>query len=118
VTRSQRSLLLLRVVMELGIVASFAYWGYELGHSTAGSIVLCLAVPTIAFGIWGGVDFRRAGPLAEPMRLVEELVISAAAAAALWSAGAPRLAVVLAALSVVYHGAVYAAGERLLNARV
>ena len=116
-TRSQLGLLLLRVAMEFGIVAAFAYWGYERGHGTTNSVILCLLAPAVGFGIWGVIDFRRAGRLAEPMRLIEELAISAVAAIALWDAGSPALGLALALVSLVYHGAVYATGGRLLDGK-
>lgn len=116
-TRSQLCVLVLRVAVEVAIIAAFSYWGYERGHGTANRVILCLVAPAIGFGIWGGIDFHQAGRLAEPMRLVQELAISAAAAVALWLTGVPALALALAALSLLYHGAVYATGGRLLKPR-
>jgi Protein of unknown function (DUF2568) len=117
VTRVRLTLLVLRVAIEVGIVAALAYWGFEHGNGTTESVMLAIAAPAVGFGIWGGIDFHQAGRLAEPMRLVEELVISAVAVVAVWRAGAPAFAIALAAGSIVYHAAVYAAGERLLKPR-
>ena len=69
----------------------------------------------LGFGLWGAIDFRQAGRYAEPLRLTQELAISALAAVALYAAGQPALAIALAALSIVYHGLVYASGARLLT---
>jgi Protein of unknown function (DUF2568) len=107
--------LVLRVLMEVGIVAGLAYWGVQAGSGTGESILLGLATPAIAFGFWGAVDFHQAGRLAEPLRLVQELVVSGLAAVALYAAGRHAAAVALAALSVVYHALVYLSGGALLK---
>ncbi len=116
-TRPQLALLLLRVTLELAVVATLAYWGYRQGSGTTTSVVYALLAPAVGFGIWGAVDFHQAGRLAEPLRLLEELAISALAAVGLWVSGQPAFAFALAALSLVYHVAVYATGTRLLKPR-
>lgn len=103
--------------METGIIAALAYCGYVVGGSAAAKILLAVAAPAIGFGIWGVVDFRRARRFAELLRLVEELLISGLAAAALFVAGQPIPGWILAVLSVAYHAAVYFTGERLLKTR-
>ncbi len=105
----------LRGVMEGGIVAAFAYWGYESGSGAARRTLGSIGAPAVAFGVWGAVDFRQLGRFAEPARLVEELAISGLAVTALWAARQRALAVVLGTVSVVHHALVYATGERLLN---
>jgi hypothetical protein len=114
-TASQRLNLILRVLMEIGIVAGLAYWGVHTGDSTAAKIGLGIGAPLIGFGIWGGVDFHQAGRLAEPLRLTEELLISGLAAAAWYAAGRHILGIALAVLSILYHASVYASGQRLLK---
>ncbi len=105
-----------RAVVEGGVVAALAYWGYETGVGTASRVVLTIGAPVVGFGIWGAVDFHRFGRLAEPLRLVEELVISGLAAVALFRVGQPVLGIALAALSVTHHALVYLTGERLVQA--
>ena len=107
--------LTLRAVMEGGIVCGLAVWGYHTASGGARGVALGAAAAGVGFGIWGAIDFRRAGAWAEPLRLVEELVISLAAAAALIAAGRPALGWALAALSIGYHALVYALGGRLLE---
>ncbi len=113
-TLSQRISLALRVLMELGIVIAFGWWGYVTGGTTATSIVLAIAAPAIAFGFWGLVDFHWAGRLAEPLRLCQELAVSGVAAVAWYAADQHALAWTLAGISLGYHALVYATGERLL----
>ena len=107
--------LVLRVVMEAGIVAAFAWWGYRAGAGTGMKILLAVGAPALGFGFWGAVDFHQAGRLAEPLRLLQELAISALAAAAVYAAGQHLLGWALGLLSVTYHALVYLQGGRLLK---
>lgn len=107
--------LLLRVLMEAGIVGAFAWWGYRAGAGTGMKILLAVGAPALGFGFWGAVDFHRAGRLAEPLRLLQELAISGLAAAALYAAGQHLLGWALGMLSVAYHALVYLQGGRLLK---
>ncbi|MGE3074834.1 MAG: YrdB family protein [Dehalococcoidia bacterium] len=108
-------ILAMRVTMETGVVLGFGAWAYHLTSSMAGEIALAIAVPAVAFGIWGLIDFRKMGEFSEPLRLVQELVISGAAALAAYLAGWQTFGLALAALSLVYHLMVYATGRRLLK---
>ena len=109
--------LVLRVLMEAGIVAAFAWWGYRAGAGTGMKILLAAGAPALGFGFWGAVDFRQAGRLAEPLRLLQELAISGLAAVAVYAAGQHLLGWVLGVLSAVYHALVYLQGGRLLKHR-
>ena len=86
-----------------------------MGAGTGMKILLAVGAPALGFGFWGAVDFRRAGRLAEPLRLLQELAISALAAAALYTAGQHLLGWGLGLASVVYHALVYLQGGRLLR---
>ena len=114
-SKSQGFNLALRAIMELGIVLAFAYWGFQTGDSTGTKILLAVGVPIVGFGFWGIVDFHQAGRLSEPLRLVEELIISGLAAAALYIAGQQTLGLALGLISIVYHVLMYWSGERLLK---
>jgi hypothetical protein len=52
---------------------------------------LSIAARLLGLGFWSAVDFRQAGRMAEPLRLIQELVISGLAAVALYAAGQPAL---------------------------
>lgn len=101
--------------MELGIIAAMAYWGYRFGESTGTRLLWGIGAPLLAFGFWGLVDFRSAGPRAEPLRLIQELVISGAAAVALYASGQHALGWALGGLSIVHHALVYLLGDTLLE---
>lgn len=107
--------LVLRVLMETGIVVALAWWGLEAGDSTAAKLLLGICAPAVGFGFWGAVDFHQTGRAGEPLRLTQELTVSALAALAWYSAGQQVLGLALAGLSVVYHALVYLSGERLLK---
>jgi hypothetical protein len=110
--------LALRGLMELGIILALGYWGFQTGSSGGTKIILGIGAPLMGFGFWGLVDFRNAGPFAEPLRLTQELVISGAAAWALYSTGAHEWGWALGLLSLVHHGLVYFTGQTLLKAAV
>ena len=105
----------LRAIMEGGIVLAFAYWGYQTSSSLLGRILLAIGAPLLVFGFWSIVDFHQAGRIAEPLRLVQELLISGLAAVALAAAGQPALGWALAILSIIHHVLVYALGGTLLK---
>lgn len=105
----------LRGLMELGILIALGYWGYKTGDGTPMKILLTLATPVIGFGFWGLIDFRNAGSLAEILRLVQELVITGLAASAWYIAGAHSWGWSLGLASAVHHVLVYALGETLLK---
>ena len=107
--------LALRALMEIGVVGAFAFWGYHTGEQLWIKILLGITAPVLGFGIWGAVDFHQAGRFSEPLRLVEELVISGLAAIAIYTAGQPTLGWGLALLSIGYHILIYLSGERLLK---
>ncbi|MFZ0455324.1 MAG: YrdB family protein [Ignavibacteriaceae bacterium] len=107
--------LLLRSLMEIGIVAGLGYWGF---HTTKGSIIkiiLAIGTPAIIFGFWGLVDFHKAGKFSESLRLLQELIISGATAFALYSAGQHLFGWILALLSIVHHILVYLIGDTLVR---
>ena len=108
-------ILVLRVLVEAGIVAAFAWWGYRAGAGTGMKILLAVGAPALGFGFWGAVDFHQAGRLAEPLRLLQELAVSGLAAVALYAAGQHLLGWALGLLSVAYHTLVYLKGGRLLK---
>ena len=109
--------LALRGVMEFGIVAGLAYWGYHVGKGTLAGVSLGIAAPLMLFGFWGLVDFHEAGSMAEPLRLAQELIISGAAAVSLYTVGQHVLGWTLGLISLIHHILVYLLGGTLLKER-
>ena len=106
--------LVLRVMLEVGVVIALADWGIHTGQGTPAKVLLGVGAPLVGFGFWGAVDFHRARH-AEGLRLLQELVVSGLAAVAWYATGAHLLGVTLAAWSILYHAFVYASGARLLK---
>lgn len=84
----------LKFIVELAAFAAFAYWGAGV------SLVLAIAAPAVAIALWGSFAAPRARHrLGRAARIPFELTVFAAAVVALFAAGAPVAAVVLAALA-------------------
>ena len=107
--------LFLRSLMEMGIVAGSGYWGFQIAKGSIMKIILTICVPVIIFSFWGFIDFHKAGKFSEHLRLLQELIISGAAAVALYSAGQHLFGWILALLSIVHHILVYLIGDTLLK---
>lgn len=101
--------------MEVGIIASHAYWGLHTGGTAMVKLALAVVAPALVFGFWGFVDFHQMGQSAELLRLVQELTLSFLAAVAVYAAGQRIFGCVLAVVSIVHHLIIYAVGEKLLK---
>lgn len=107
--------LVLRWLMEAGIVLGLAFWGYHSGNSIVGRILLAVFAPAVVFGFWGFVDFRWMGRNAEVVRLIQELAITALVAVALIVAKEPAFGWLVVAISIGHHVLLYATGDSLLK---
>jgi hypothetical protein len=107
--------LALRGIMEFGIIAGLAYWGFQTGETTIIKIALCISAPLLIFGFWGLVDFRNAGRFAEYYRLTQEMIICIFNSALIYSTGQHVRGWILLIISTVHHVLVYFLGERLLG---
>jgi hypothetical protein len=92
------SSLALKFLVELAAFAAFAYWGASVG-SGATSVALAIAAPALAIVLWGTFAAPRSKRrLATAARIPFELSVFGLAVVALFAAGAPAAAVVLAVL--------------------
>jgi len=107
--------LILRWIMEAGIVLGLIYWGVFTGDSTEMKVILAVLAPVVVFGFWGFVDFRWIGRSKEAVRLIQELAITGLVAVALVTAGKPFPAWLLIAVSIGHHVLLYLTGGRLLK---
>jgi hypothetical protein len=93
--------LTLRFLCELAMLAALALWGFGAGDG-AGAWLLGIGAPLLAAAVWGAFVAPRARwPVPAPVRVAIELVLFAAATAALAAAGQPVAAVVLGAVGLV-----------------
>jgi hypothetical protein len=90
--------LALKFLLELLAFAGLAYWGAHAG-SGATSVLLAIAAPAVAIALWAVFAApRSARRLPKAPRIALELCVFAAAVVALFAAGAPIAAIVLAVL--------------------
>jgi hypothetical protein len=93
--------LLLKFLLELAALASFAVWGAETG-SGAAAVVLAIAAPLAMVVLWGRFAApRAAGRLPVRTRIPFELTVFALAAVGLLTVGHTIAAIVLAGVVLV-----------------
>ncbi|MCC6615095.1 MAG: YrdB family protein [Anaerolineae bacterium] len=94
--------LALRFLLEICLLIALGYWGFSTQSEIVPKILLGIGAPLIAAIVWGVLlapaSNRR---LADPLRLLAEIVIFAVGALALAAAGQPRLAVIFAVVALV-----------------
>ena len=92
----------LRFLLELGGVASLAYWGWRTGDTLPLRLVLAIGVPLALVIAWSMVVAPGAdNPIPQTARMLIGTALLLVAAGALAVAGQPQLAVILALLIVV-----------------
>ena len=97
----QSVLLTVRFLTELALIAVLVWAGAGASVPLAGRIVIAVAAPVLAMGIWGlWMAPRARHRLADPLRLAAELVLFAVAAAALALTGPVLAAVVFAVIAM------------------
>ena len=93
--------LALRFALELAALAIAAWWGATTG-SGVWAWVLAIAAPLLVIVVWGSfVAPKRRFDLPHPARLAVELLVWAAAAAALWDLGHEFLATSFLSVALV-----------------
>src|SRR5262245_9961005 len=79
-------------ILELCMLAAFAYWGFTTGNGLAMQILLGVGAPLLVAVIWGiFLAPRSSRRVGRPLHEVLELVIFGLAFAALYAAGQPVL---------------------------
>jgi Protein of unknown function (DUF2568) len=107
----------LRFLLELVVLLSLGYWGYQVTNSPLRWVLLVVAplVAAVVWSIW--VAPKSSSALRDPWRLLLELVVFGAAVAALAWADRPAWAAVIAALVVLHLGLTFVLGQRGPGAR-
>ena len=102
----------LRFLLELASLAALAAWGFHTGDSLPADLVLGVGAPLAAAVLWGAFIAPKARfPVPPGVRAVLELVVFAAAAAALWAAGWHTPALVFAVAVLVSESLLYGLGD-------
>ena len=103
---------LLRFLLELCAVAAAGYWGFAAADGAL-AWLLGIAAPVLIIMLWGALVAPRAEHrLPDPLRLILELWIFAAASVGLAVAGQPVLGAALAIAVVTNIGLMFALGTR------
>ncbi|HEU5088821.1 MAG TPA: YrdB family protein [Roseiflexaceae bacterium] len=91
-----------RFLLELCMLAALAYWGFTLPAGWPLRLLAGLGGPLAMIVVWGGVVAPKARRrLADPWRLLVEVLVFALAALALAAAGRGALAVAFALVVAV-----------------
>lgn len=106
--------LALRFLLEVAALVAIGYWGFDQ-HSGIWRFVVGIGGPVIAAVIWGTFavpdDPSRSGrapvPIPGVLRLVLELSLFGFAVWALYDAGSPILALVLASITIAHYALSY-----------
>ena len=97
-------------LMELCLLAAFAFWGFQTGVGLGAKLALGIGAPLLVAIVWGLVMAPRARiHLPLPLHLALFVVIFGAATLALWVAGQPTLAIAFALVSFLSKGLSYLA---------
>ncbi|MFD0698863.1 YrdB family protein [Paenibacillus sp. GCM10027628] len=98
----------LRFVLELCMLAALGYWGFHVGKGMIVKSALGIGAPLIAAVLWGMFVAPKASiAIAEPYRLLIELVIFASATAALYVSGRQSLAVTFALVYLINRALIF-----------
>ena len=102
----------LRFVLELCMLATFAYWGSHATSATAANVAIAIAAPLAATAVWGVFMAPRSrNRLPERRRIPLEIVLFGLATAALADAGQPGLALAFGVTAAINTTLVHVLGE-------
>ena len=106
--------LTLRFLLEIAALVAIGYWGFSQ-HTGLWRFIIGIGGPLIAAVLWGTFavpdDPSRSGkapvPIPGVLRLVLELSLFGFAAWALYDAGSPVLALIMAGLTIIHYALSY-----------
>lgn len=94
--------LVLKFLLELAMLASFAYWGFIRGKTTLAKYALAIVLVAVAIALWAYLGApKSAHRLPLNYRLIFEVFMFGSAAFLLYNTGHHNLAFIFAALSVL-----------------
>jgi len=86
---------------ELAALAALAAWGWSTGGSTGSRLVLAVAAPAVAAGLWGVFAAPRAPVRVPALTVLVKILVFGGAVLALFATGHPVLAIALAAAALL-----------------
>lgn len=106
--------LALRFLLEIAALVAIGYWGFDQ-HSGIWRFIIGIGGPVIAAALWATFavpdDPSRSGrapvPIPGVLRLVLELSLFGFAVWALYDAGSPILALIMASVTIVHYALSY-----------
>ena len=102
----------IRFLIELCMLAAFAYWGSRVSGSTAVNVLVAIAAPLAAATVWGiWLAPRSERQLSSSCRLPLELILFGLATVALIAADAGTAAIVFAVVAAINTTLVHVTGE-------
>jgi hypothetical protein len=102
---TQAATLTIRFLVELGLLAALAYWGFTVGDGL-GAVALGLGAPLAAALVWGMFVAPKARrPVSVPVRLAIETVLFVGGAVALAAAGQRALGLAFAVVALATSAA-------------
>ena len=108
----------LRFLLELGALVALGWWGFRVGGSTVGELILGLGLPLLAAIVWWLFVAPKARfPVALRVRAPIEMAIFLAAVLAFWGVGHGRLAVTFLVFAAVSELLLYGLGEPMAGER-
>ncbi len=107
--------LAVRFILELCALAALGYWGFNTSDNIAVGFALGLGAPLVAGVVWGlYVAPKARNRLPDPFRLLLEIMVFAAAAAALVAANRAELAAVFAIAAAISIALMFLWGQRTI----
>ena len=94
--------LALSFLLELCMLAAFAYWGFTAGDGTLAKIMLGVGVPLLVAMVWGvWLAPKSTRKLGEPYNFIVKVVLIAISIIMLYVAGQPALAGIFAIVLII-----------------
>lgn len=92
----------LRFVLELAMLAAFAYWGAHVGSTRVAHVITAIATPVGVALVWGLVLSPKApAKLSSILRLILSLPVFLIAALATYASGLPLTAIAFALIATI-----------------
>lgn len=105
--------LLLVFLSEVAAIIAYGYWGFQFHSSAWIKWVLGIGIPVVVIVVWGLLLSPKASvQIPQALRIGMKAVVFGLAAAALYMAGRPRLALLFGLCVLVSHAMDYLLAEK------